>query len=148
MALHFHSLTVKDIQRETCDAVSITFDIPRKLQKEFAFKQGQNITLKKNIDGKDLRRTYSICSSPLDNELRVGIKKAFNGLFSTYANTQLKVGEVLHVMPPTGKFYTQLNSSNKKEYLAFAAGSGITPILSIIKTTLAIEPNSRFTLVF
>ena len=148
MALHFHPLTIKNIQRETPDSVSVTFDIPANLQNEFAFKQGQNITIKKFIDGEELRRSYSICSSPLDNELRVGIKKAFNGLFSTYANTQLKVGDTLDVMPPSGKFYTELNSSNNKNYVAFAAGSGITPILSIIKTTLAIEPQSTFTLVF
>ena len=148
MALHFHPLTVKSIQRETPDSVSIAFDIPENLKKEFTFKQGQNITIKKILNGKELRRSYSICSGPLDNELRVGIKKAFNGLFSTYANTQLKIGEILQVMPPSGQFYSDLNSSNKKNYVAFAAGSGITPILSIIKTTLAVEPQSTFTLVF
>ncbi len=148
MALHFHTLTVKDIQRETSESVSVLFDIPDQLKNDFAFKQGQNITIKKNIEGEELRRCYSICSSPLDNELRIGIKKAFNGLFSAYANTQLKTGDVLEVMPPSGNFYTELNSANKKKYAAFAAGSGITPILSIIKTTLALEPQSSFTLVY
>ncbi|MEO6219272.1 MAG: 1,2-phenylacetyl-CoA epoxidase subunit PaaE [Ginsengibacter sp.] len=148
MALHFHPLTVKSIQRETPDSVSIAFDIPENLKKEFTFKQGQNITIKKTINGEELRRSYSICSSPLDSELRVGIKKVFDGSFSTYANTQLQAGEVLQVMPPSGKFYTELDSSNEKKYVAFAAGSGITPILSIIKTTLATEPQSAFTLVF
>ncbi len=148
MALHFHPLIIQNIQRETPESVSITFDVPENLQKEFAFKQGQNITIKKIIDGKELRRSYSICSSPWDNKLRVGIKKAFDGLFSTYANTQLKVGDILHVMSPSGKFYTELNSTNKKKYVAFTAGSGITPILSIIKTTLVTEPQSTFTLVF
>lgn len=148
MALHFHPLTVKYIKKETPDSVSVTFDIPENLQKEYIFKQGQNITIKKNINGEEVRRSYSICTSPLDKELRIGIKKAFNGLFSTYASTQLKVGEVLDVMQPSGEFYTELNPSNKKSYLAFAAGSGITPILSIIKTTLVIESQSTFTLVF
>jgi ring-1,2-phenylacetyl-CoA epoxidase subunit PaaE len=110
--------------------------------------QGQSITLKRNFDGEELRRSYSICSSPLDNELRIAVKKVFNGLFSTYANTQLKKRDILDVMPPSGKFYTDLSSTNKKNYLTFAAGSGITPVISIIKTTLAVEPLSTFTLVF
>ncbi len=148
MALHFYSLTVKNIKIETPDCVSLSFNIPEHLKKDFTFKQGQNITLKKVINGEELRRSYSICSSPLDNELRIAVKKVFNGLFSTYANTQLKKGDVLEVMPPSGKFYTDLRSTNKKNYIAFAAGSGITPVISIIKTTLAIEPLSTFTLVF
>lgn len=148
MALHFHTLTVKDIRRETPDCVSISFVIPENLKKEFAFKQGQNITVRKFFDGEEVRRSYSICSSPFDNELRIGIKKAYNGLFSIYANTQIKTGNILEVMPPSGKFYTELNPSHKKKYLAFAAGSGITPILSIIKTTLATELKSTFTLIF
>ncbi|MEO6456156.1 MAG: 1,2-phenylacetyl-CoA epoxidase subunit PaaE [Ginsengibacter sp.] len=148
MALHFHELTVKNIQRETSDSVSVSFEIPENLKNEFAFKQGQNITIKKIINGEELRRSYSICTSPLDNELKVGIKKAFNGLFSTYINTQLSIGDVLQVMPPSGMFYTELDPVNKKNYLAFAAGSGITPILSIIKTTLATECQSTFTLVY
>ncbi len=148
MALHFHQLTVKKIQKETGEAVCVSFQVPEKLKKKFAFKQGQNITLKKIINGEEIRRSYSICTSPSDDELKVGIKKTFNGLFSTYANTQLSVGDVLEVMPPSGKFYTDLNAANKKGYVAFAAGSGITPILSILKTTLAIEPLSTFTLIY
>ena len=148
MALHFHPLRVKRIKKETPDCVSVSFEVPENLQNEYSFKQGQNITIKKIIGGEEVRRSYSICTSPIDNELKVGIKKAYNGLFSTYANTQLKVGEVLDVMSPSGEFYTELNPSNKKKYVAFAAGSGITPILSIIKTTLEIEPQSTFTLVF
>ena len=148
MALHFHSLRIKNIKKETPDSVSVTFDVPENLKNEFSFKQGQNITIKKFLDGKEIRRSYSICTSPLDNELKVGIKKAFNGLFSTYANTQLKAGEMLDVMSPSGEFYTELHSSNEKKYVAFAAGSGITPVLSIIKTALAVEPKSSFTLVF
>ncbi len=148
MALHFYSLTVKDIRTETPDCVSISFDIPQHLKNDFTFKQGQSITLKKDFNEKELRRSYSICSSQLDNELRIAIKKVINGTFSTYANTQLKKGDILDVMPPSGKFYTDLSSTNKKKYLAFAAGSGITPVISIIKTTLALEPLSTFTLVF
>lgn len=148
MALHFHSLTVKEVKRETPDSVSIVFEIPTELKNEFEFKQGQNITVRKYFNGDEIRRSYSICSSPSDNELRIGIRIAFDGLFSTYANTQIKKGDVLEVMPPSGKFYTELNSTNKNKYVAFAAGSGITPILSIIKTTLITEPLSTFTLVF
>ncbi|MDQ6757371.1 MAG: phenylacetate-CoA oxygenase/reductase subunit PaaK [Bacteroidota bacterium] len=148
MALHFHPLKVKDIKRETPDCVSISFYIPNELQKEFQFKQGQSLTLKKVLEGEEVRRSYSICTSPLDNELRVAVKKVQGGLFSTFANTELKPGDTLDVMPPSGNFYTELNPSNQKKYVAFAAGSGITPIISIIKTTLLTEPNSSFTLVF
>jgi ring-1,2-phenylacetyl-CoA epoxidase subunit PaaE len=148
MALHFHQLEVKNIQKETPDAVCVTFDVPKNLKNEFLFKHGQNITIKKHINGEEVRRSYSICSSPLENELKVGIKKAYNGLFSTFANTELTVGDVLEVMPPSGMFYTELDPSNRKSYLAFAVGSGITPILSIIKTTLAIEQGSTFTLIY
>ena len=148
MALHFHSLVVKDIKRETQDCVSISFDIPKEFSKEFEFKQGQSLTLRKIIEGEEIRRSYSICTSPLDNEVRVAVKKVQGGLFSTFANTELKTGDVIEVMPPSGNFYTELNSSNKKNYVAFAAGSGITPIISLIKTTLLTEPQSTFTLVF
>lgn len=148
MALHFHPLTVKDIKRETQDCVSISFDIPKELKKEFEFKQGQSLTLRKNLEGEEIRRSYSICTSPLDNEVRVAVKKVQGGLFSTFANTELKPGDTMDVMPPSGNFYTDLYSSHKKNYVAFAAGSGITPVISIIKTTLITEPKSTFTLVF
>jgi len=148
MALHFHSLKVKDIKNETQDCVSISFDIPPELQKVFEFKQGQSLTLRKILEGEEIRRSYSICTSPFDNELRVAVKKVQGGLLSTFANTILKVGDVIDVMPPSGNFHTQLHSSNKKNYVALAAGSGITPLISIIKTTLLTEANSTFTLVF
>lgn len=148
MALHFHSLTVKNIKTETQDCVSISFEIPAELQRIFEFKQGQSLTLRKILEGEDIRRSYSICTTPLDNEVRVAIKKVQGGLFSTYINTELKQGDVLDVMPPSGNFYTELQSSNKKNYVAFAAGSGITPIISVIKTTLITEPGSTFTLIF
>jgi ring-1,2-phenylacetyl-CoA epoxidase subunit PaaE len=100
------------------------------------------------LNGEELRRNYSICTSPFDNKLKVAVKKAEGGAFSTWANEELKAGDVLEVLPPTGKFYTELNPSQKKNYVAFAAGSGITPILSIIKTSLITEPKSSFTLVY
>ena len=146
LALHFHKLTVKDIKEETPECVSIAFDIPEELKGEFKFTQGQNITIKTNLD--DTRRSYSICTSPLDSELRVAVKKLKNGVFSTFANEQLKKGDVLEVLPPTGTFFTEINATNKKEYVFFAAGSGITPVISIIKTILSSEPQSSVTLVY
>lgn len=148
MSLQFHKLTIKEIQKETADCVSIVFDIPEQLQQFYSFKQGQYLTVKKEMGGESVRRNYSICSSPLDHELKIAIKKIPNGIFSSYANEVLQKGDVLDVMPATGKFYTELSSENKNNYFAFAAGSGITPILSIIKTTLQTEPNSSFTLVY
>lgn len=148
MATHFHSLTIADIRKETPECISVVFDIPESLKEAYRFRHGQNITLKTVVDGEELRRSYSICSSPGDKELRIAIKQMQDGRFSTWANATLKKGDILEVLPPTGKFYTELDPANKKNYLAFAAGSGITPILSIIKTTLAIEPESSFTLVY
>ena len=146
--IHFHPLQVKKVQRETEDCVSVTFAIPGELSDVFQFKQGQTLTIKKTLNGHELRRNYSICSSPFDGVLRVAIKKVEGGLFSTWANKELKAGDVLEVMPATGKFYTELQPDQKKNYVAFTAGSGITPILSIIKTTLLTEPQSSFTLVY
>ncbi len=148
MAVHFHKLKVREVKIETPDCVSIAFNVPEHLQTEFLFEQGQNITVKKEIDGEEIRRSYSICSAPFEKELRVAVKKVDGGKFSTYANSLLKTGDTLDVLPPTGKFNTKLQTTNNKQYLAFAAGSGITPVISIIKTTLQTEPASRFTLVF
>jgi ring-1,2-phenylacetyl-CoA epoxidase subunit PaaE len=148
MAVHFHTLKVKAVKKETADCVSVSFAIPESLEEIFLFEQGQNITLKKNIDGEELRRSYSICAAPFEKELKVAVKKVEGGKFSCYANDILKAGDELEVMPPTGKFNTKLHTENKKSYVAFAAGSGITPIISIIKTTLQTEPQSNFTLVF
>ncbi len=144
----FETLYIKDIKKETGDCVSIAFDVPEKLQADFIFIQGQYLTIKKMINGVEIRRSYSICSSPLENELSVTIKKVPDGIFSTYANDILQKGDTLDVMPPNGKFYYPLNVSNKNNYIAFAAGSGITPIFSIIKTTLETEPKSSFTLIY
>lgn len=148
MSIHFHPLKVKEVKKETDDCVSVTFEIPEKLTEAFIFKQGQSLTMRTNINADEIRRTYSLCSSPLENEWRVAIKRVEGGLFSTFANNNLQKGDVLDVMQPVGKFYVELDPANKKNYLAFAAGSGITPILSIIKTTLQTEPHSSFTLVY
>jgi ring-1,2-phenylacetyl-CoA epoxidase subunit PaaE len=146
--IHFHSLAVKKIEKETEDCVAVSFEVPPSLTETFQFTQGQSLTFRKVFNGEEQRRNYSICSSPFDGELKVAIRKVPGGLFSTYANEELKPGDILDVMPPVGNFYTGLDPAQKKNYVAFAAGSGITPILSIIKTTLATEPKSSFTLVF
>ncbi len=148
MSIHFHPIPVKEIKKETADCISIVLDIPEHLKKDFAYKQGQSLAMRLFIGGEEVRRTYSICSSPIDNEWKVAIKKVEGGLFSVFANEELKKGDVLEVMQPVGKFYTELHPSHQKNYLAFAAGSGITPVLSLIKTTLAAEPRSNFTLVY
>jgi ring-1,2-phenylacetyl-CoA epoxidase subunit PaaE len=148
MASHFRKLRVQDVRRETSDSVSVAFDVPEDLREEFRFIQGQNITIRTRVGEHEIRRSYSICSSPFEEELRIAVKKVPGGLFSTHANDQLRVGDELEVFPPTGKFYTPLDPARAKRYLAFAAGSGITPILSLIKTVLATEPESHFTLVY
>ena len=148
MSIHFHSIKVKAVKKETTECVSVELDIPENLKESFKFKQGQSLTLRTSINGEEVRRTYSLCSSPLDNCWQVAIKKVEGGLFSSFANEKFSAGDSLDVMEPVGKFYTELNPSHKKNYLAFAAGSGITPVLSIIKTTLQTEPDSSFTLVY
>ncbi|HEV7781512.1 MAG TPA: 1,2-phenylacetyl-CoA epoxidase subunit PaaE [Chitinophagaceae bacterium] len=148
MSIHFHRLRVKEISRETSDCVAVSFEIPENLQKDFIFHQGQSLTMRTHINGEEVRRTYSICSSPLDKEWKVAIKMVEGGLFSSFANKDLKRGDELEVMEPVGKFYAELDPSYQKNYLAIAAGSGITPVLSIIKTTLRTEPHSSFTLIY
>ena len=148
MSIHFYPLRIKKVNRETDQCVSVEFEIPENLASSFQFKQGQSLTMRTILNGEEVRRTYSLCSSPLDNKWKVAIKKVEGGLFSSFANENLKAGDVVDVMEPVGKFYTELNTANKKNYLAFAAGSGITPVISIIKTTLRAEPNSTFTLVY
>ena len=148
MSIHFHPLTIKEIKKETADCISVEFEIPETLKESFQYKQGQSLTMRTLINGDEVRRTYSLCSSPLDKEWKVAIKKTEGGLFSSFANEKLQKGTVLEVMEPVGKFNTPLDPANKKNYLAFAAGSGITPVLSIIKTTLRTEPQSNFTLVY
>ncbi|GAA4459140.1 1,2-phenylacetyl-CoA epoxidase subunit PaaE [Rurimicrobium arvi] len=148
MAITFHPLKVKNVRKETADCVSVSLEVPAELQQEFSFRHGQYLTFRKEFNGEEVRRSYSICSSPLDRELRVAIKKVEDGLFSQFANHQLKVGDTLDAMAPQGLFTCELNRERKKYYLAFAAGSGITPILSIIKTVLQSEPQSEFCLVY
>lgn len=144
----FYKIKVKNIQRETNECVSVGFDIPSDLKNTFEYKPGQHIIIKKQINGTELRRTYSICTSPNENELRIAIKKIDNGVFSGYVNSNLKVGEELEIMPPHGRFYHEPKPANAKSYVAFAAGSGITPIISIIKSVLLDEPKSHFTLFY
>jgi ring-1,2-phenylacetyl-CoA epoxidase subunit PaaE len=148
MSTHFYPLIVKDIRKETADCVSVAFEVPEAHAALFQYQAGQYITLRANINGAEIRRSYSICSSPLDGELRVAIKKVAKGIFSTYANEQLKKGDTIEVMSPNGRFFTALDAKQHKHYVAFAAGSGITPIMAIIKTTLQTEPHSTFTLVY
>ncbi|MDQ3191543.1 MAG: FAD-binding oxidoreductase [Bacteroidota bacterium] len=145
----FFNLQVSDITRETADSVSVAFNIPQEAIDSFKFTQGQYLTFKVNVDGQELRRSYSICTSPLtDNEIRIAVKKVVEGRVSTYFNETLKVGDTLPAMPPMGNFYTPLNASNNKHYVLFAGGSGITPMLSILKTTLEAEPKSRITMFY
>src|ERR1700741_3354226 len=108
MSIHFHSLPVKEVRKETADCVSVAFDIPEALKKDFTFKQGQSLTMRTTLNGEEVRRTYSICASPLENEWRVAIKTVEGGLFSSFANDKLKQGDVLEVMQPVGNIYTQL----------------------------------------
>ncbi len=144
----FYPLSVARVYQETRDAIVVTFAVPPELKDSFQYQQGQHLTLRTRIGDEDVRRSYSICSSVQDGALRVAIKRTPGGLFSSWANESLKVGDVLDVMPPMGHFNVPLDAGNSKHYMAFAAGSGITPILSIIKTTLQAEPNSRFTLFY
>ena len=144
----FYPIRVSELTKETKDCVSITFDIPANLRGTFLYKQGQHLTLKKSIDGQEVRRSYSLCSSPVEDKWQVAIKRIHQGVFSNYANSQLKAGDIIEIMPPSGKFFVEVDSSKAKNYIVFAAGSGITPILSILKTHLAKEPNSTFQLFY
>jgi ring-1,2-phenylacetyl-CoA epoxidase subunit PaaE len=144
----FHKLKIKNIRPETADCVSIALEVPTSLADIFQYKAGQYLTFKRTIEQEELRRSYSICSSPTDNELRVAIKKVPFGKFSTFANERLKEGDFLEVMPPNGRFTAVCSTENAKKYVGFAAGSGITPILSILKTVLRTEPKSHFTLIY
>lgn len=144
----FHPLTIKEIRRETPDCVSILFDVPENLKNEYKFEAGQNVTLRLNVGNEDIRRSYSICSSPHENELRIAVKHVEGGRFSSHANTLLQPGHVVHVLPPTGKFSAKSKNGTARNYLAIAAGSGITPVISIIKDVFNASNNSTFTLVY
>ena len=144
----FYPLTVSNVRNETRDAIAVTFAVPPELKDAFHYHPGQHLTLRTKIGGEDVRRSYSICSAVQDDTLRVAIKRATGGMFSTWANDTLQPGQTIEVMPPMGHFNVPLAPENSKHYLGFAAGSGITPLLSIIKTTLATETHSKFTLFY
>lgn len=147
MAAHFHSLKIKKVNKETADCVSISFDVPSVLLADFAYQEGQNLTIRANIDGEEVRRSYSICTAPNEQQLKIAVKAVPGGRFSNYAQ-QLKAGDLLEVMPPVGKFNAKATATKPGNFLAIAAGSGITPILSIIKHTLALHPQHEVTLLY
>ena len=144
----FHQLTVAEVRPETDDAVCITFDVPSELKETFRFAHGQYLTLKAVIGGEELRRSYSICAGIDDPELRIAVKQVIGGAFSSYAIAALRPGDSLQVLPPAGAFTCALNPENEKSYLCIAAGSGITPVISIVKSILGREPHSDVTLLF
>jgi len=144
----FYKLSVKEIKQETKKAVSILFEVPEDIKQEFCFIPGQYITIKKELAGEEIRRAYSICSSKESNSIRIGIKAVEKGTFSVFAITKLKVGDVLEVSPPEGRFILDPTKAQDKNYLAFAAGSGITPVLSMLKSVLETESKSKFVLVY
>lgn len=145
----FHKLIVSEVVKETPDCVSIAFDVPADLEKDYSYIQGQHLTLKLLVKGNEVRRSYSICSSPLVKEpLRVAVKRVKNGVGSNYVNDTIKKGDAIEVMTPMGNFHSELKDSNRKHYVLFAGGSGITPMMSIIRTTLMAEPQSKLTLFY
>lgn len=144
----FYKLSIKDIQRETDKCVTISFEIPNKLKDTFKYKAGQYLTLRTLINSEEVRRDYSICSAPKNEELKVAVKEVDNGVFSKFANRVLKPNDVLEVAPPNGRFIFEPNSEKARTIVAFAAGSGITPIMSIAKTILTQEPKSTFVLIY
>ncbi len=148
MAVEFHRLTVSDVRRETPEAVSIAFAVPPDLAAAYRFNPGQHITLRRLVDGEELRRSYSICTTPDDRELRIAVKKVEGGLFSTLCNETIKTGDAIDVMTPQGRFGVALDPKAERHYLAIAAGSGITPVMSIIRAVLTHEPKSRVTLIY
>ena len=148
MTPKFHTLKINDVKKETEDTVSIAFEMPAELENDYSFLSGQYLTLKAEINGEEVRRSYSLCSSPYEGEWRVAIKQVPNGKFSTYANSSLEAGMELDVMTPSGNFALETNANNKNSYVLFAAGSGITPVLSIAKSALKNEPESNVTLFY
>jgi ring-1,2-phenylacetyl-CoA epoxidase subunit PaaE len=152
MSTHFHALRVKSITPDTDEAVIVSFDVPSALQNDFKFTQGQHLTLRTHLNGKvnspEVRRSYSICSGVDDGELRIGVRHVAGGVMSSWLNQHLKTGETIDVLPPEGRFFVPIDPSQARHYLGIAGGSGITPILAIMKTVLAREPQSRFTLIY
>ena len=144
----FHPLRVQSVERLTADSRLITFEVPDDLAHEYRYVHGQHITLRAMVDGQDVRRSYSIVAPVSDGTLRIAVRQMREGVFSTYVNHELEAGDILDVMTPTGRFHTALDPSTSRSYAAVAAGSGITPLMSIIATTLETEPDSTFTLVY
>lgn len=144
----FYKLAIKEIIRETADAVSILFNVPEELQSNYSFVAGQYVNLKVTLDGQEIRRAYSICAAPKSGELRIAVKSVKNGFFSKFANEKLSVGNVIEVGTPEGKFTFEPKADRQKNYAAFVVGSGITPVFSILKSVLEEEPNSTFVLVY
>jgi ring-1,2-phenylacetyl-CoA epoxidase subunit PaaE len=148
MDKHFHTLKVAEIVPETSEANSIRFEIPPELRSAFAFKAGQHLTLKATIDGEEVRRNYSLCTAPADQDWMVTVKRIAGGLFSNWVGDNLKAGDTVEVMPPHGSFTTDFAPTAKRHVVGIAGGSGITPVLSLLKTTLREEPESQFTLLY
>jgi len=148
MTPRFHRLRIREIRRETPECVSLAFDVPADLAEEYRFVQGQHLNVRAMLGDEEIRRSYSICSGVDDGELRVAIKRVPGGRFSAWANERLQAGDTIDVMTPEGRFFTPLDAGQSRHYVAFVAGSGITPVLSLARTTLAREPKSRFTLVY
>src|SRR5215469_6253215 len=144
----FHELKIAEVLRETADAISVRFDVPPELRELFAFKAGQHLTLRTTLDGKDVRRTYSICAAPDEGVFRIAIKQMPEGVFSGWANRTLKAGQTVSVLPPMGRFVIPEDAKRGPYFVALAGGSGITPVLSILKTILRQDPESRVTLLF
>jgi len=148
MAEHFHPLKVAEVVPETDEAMSIRFDVPYDLAEAFRFKAGQHLTLRADIGGEEVRRNYSLCTAPFENELMVTVKRIAGGVFSNWVADVLKAGDAIDVMTPHGSFTTSFDPGAERHYVAFAGGSGITPVMSLIRTALADEPRSRFTLFY
>jgi len=148
MAEHFHPLKVAEVVPETDEAMSIRFEVPYELQEAFRFRAGQHLTLRADIAGEEVRRNYSLCTAPFENDLMVTVKRIAGGIFSNWIGDKLKAGDVLDVMTPHGSFTCGFDPGAERHYVAFAGGSGITPIISLIRTALAEEPRSRFTLFY
>jgi ring-1,2-phenylacetyl-CoA epoxidase subunit PaaE len=148
MSASFHSLTVAEVVDETAEARSIRFSVPEELREAFLFKPGQHLTLKAEIGGEELRRNYSLCVAPQDGAVMVTVKRIANGAFSNWANDSLRPGDTIDVMPPHGSFTWEFDPAHANHYVGFAGGSGITPVMSLLKTALLTEPESRFTLFY
>jgi ring-1,2-phenylacetyl-CoA epoxidase subunit PaaE len=148
MAEHFHALRVAEVVPETAEANSIRFDVPPELRERFAFKPGQHLTLRATLDGEEVRRNYSLCTAPDEQDWMVTVKRIAGGLFSNWVGDQLKAGDAIDVMPPHGSFTTEFDAAHARHLVGIAGGSGITPVMSLIRSTLKYEPRSRFTLLY